>query len=163
MVTREAGVVRARLAAVVGVLLAVSGCNAQPPPTPLPSPSAVCGEPSFGVLPEWARVLTPPETPTNYFEGVNRRIVGVPFGWPLRTVQPSGRNNKILWVASNITGSGPLKIVATREGSGETVTREVANGPGPSIIDMPSDGCWRFDLEWTGGSDQMHVRYGDPA
>lgn len=155
--------VRARQAAVVGASLAVSGCSTQPQPNPLPSTSVVCGEPSLGVLPEWARVLTPPETPTNYFEGVNGHIVGVPFGWPLRTVQPSGRANKILWVASRTTGSGPLRILATREESGEKVTREVSNGPGPSIIDMPRDGCWRFDLEGTGGSDQMHVRYGDPA
>ncbi len=143
---------RRRVTVGVCALLVLSGCSGTAQPVPVPTAAAPCGEPTFGALPEWARAgFTPPDRPTTYFLGASGRIVGVPFGWPLRKTQPSGMHNKILWVAHS-TG-GPLRIIATREGSGETVTREVEGGPGPSIIDMPSDGCWRFDLRWSGGSD----------
>ena len=153
---------RRRVTAGIWTVLLLSGCTNSVEPVPAPTTAAQCKEPTFGPLPEWARAgFTPPDQPTTYFMGASGRIVGVAFGWPLRKAQPTGKQNKILWIAGS--EGGPLRIIATREGSGETVTREVEGGPGPSIIDMPSDGCWRFDLRWTGGSDQMYVRYGEPS
>ncbi len=81
----------------------------------------------------------------------------MPFGWPLRDDQPAGRNNKILWIARS--GGGPLTIVATEQATGQTVTRQLPNGPGPSVVDLPTAGCWRFALSWSGQHDEMLIRY----
>ncbi len=153
---------RRRVTVGICVLLILSGCSGPTQPVRVPTTAAQCAEPTFGALPEWARAgFSPPDQPMTYFLGASGQIVGVAFGWPLRRIQPSGKQNKILWVAHSAE-PGPLRIIATRERSGETVTREVEGGPGPSLVDMPSDGCWRFDLRWTGGSDEMHVRYEEP-
>lgn len=150
-------------AATVAVLLAsVAGCSdTKAGPSPISSSAAAqCVDPTVGPLPQWARAgFSPPDQPATYFLGAGARIVGVAFGWPLRATQPPGRQNKILWIAPT-TGPGPLRITATRLGSDVTVTREIDGGPGPSIVDMPRDGCWRFDLTWSGGNDRMYVRYG---
>jgi hypothetical protein len=54
---------------------------------------------------------------------------------------PDGRNTKILWLVDDL---GPLRIIGTRAGSEETFTH-VDQGYGPqhpSIIEVPSPGCW---------------------
>ncbi len=81
----------------------------------------------------------------------------MPFGWPLRDHQPPGRNTKILWIPQ--AGGGPLDIVATERSSGQVVRRQLPDGPGPSIVDMPTAGCWRFALSWSGQHDEMLIRY----
>jgi hypothetical protein len=80
----------------------------------------------------------------------------------LRDKQPEGKSNKVLWVADLSTG-GPLVIQARRETDTQTVRREVANGPGPSIIDLPGKGCWQLDLSWPGGEDRIYLRYLGPV
>jgi hypothetical protein len=89
-------------------------------------------------------------------------VIAVPLGWPLRDKQPEGRANKVLWIA-NIGGGGPLVIQARREADTDTVRREVAGGPGPSIIDLPGKGCWQLDLSWPGGEDRVYLRYLGPV
>jgi hypothetical protein len=42
---------------------------------------------------------------------------------------------------------------------GVPVRREVDGGPGPSIINLPSAGCWRLSLTWSGHRDQLDLRY----
>jgi len=39
------------------------------------------------------------------------------------------------------------------------VTRQVAGGPGPSIIDLPAAGCWSVNLSWSGHHDHLTLRY----
>jgi hypothetical protein len=47
-------------------------------------------------------------------------------------------SNKILWVSRVNQGVlTPLRIRATLDGTNQAVTRQVAGGPGPSIIDLP--------------------------
>ena len=76
---------------------------------------------------------------------------------PLQAPPAADRNNKILW-ASRV-GGGDLHIRATLGSSDETVTRSVAGGPGPSIIDLPSPGCWSFDLTWGAQHDHIQLEY----
>jgi hypothetical protein len=54
-----------------------------------------------------------------------------------------GTNNKVLWVAQ---GASPNFVVA---GTPAGATRPVVavNG-GPSIVDVPTAGCWSFRLRW---------------
>ncbi|MEE3921497.1 hypothetical protein V2I01_34350 [Micromonospora sp. BRA006-A] len=53
----------------------------------------------------------------------------------------------------------PLVITATRDGTDTPVVREVAGGPGPSIVDLPAAGCWRLRLDWSGRTDTMDLVY----
>lgn len=154
---------------------ALTGCSATTP-TPLPAPSSppistrtsspaafVCTGPTVSPLPEWARSgFSPPDQPVSHFLAVGGHVVAVPFGWPLRAKQPAGRANKVLWVADLSTG-GPLVIQARRESDTEVVRREVPGGPGPSIIDLPGQGCWQLDLSWPGGTDRIYLRYLRPV
>jgi hypothetical protein len=77
---------------------------------------------------------------------------------PLAAPPVAGKNNKILWVA-RVGAGAPLRIRAALEGTGRTVTRSVDPAPGPSIIDLPSPGCWSFDLTWGGNRDHLELEY----
>jgi len=154
-------------AALILVSASAAGCSAvvpTPPPAPItPEPAFACTDPTVGPLPEWARSgFAPPEQPVAHLRSVEGHVVAVPFGWPLRERQPEGRANKVLWVADIHTG-GPMLIHARRETDIETVRREVAGGPGPSIIDLPGEGCWQLDLSWSGGTDRIYLRYLGPV
>ncbi len=35
------------------------------------------------------------------------------------------------------------------------------DGAGPSLVDMPQPGCWRFVLTWADNRDEVFVRYFD--
>jgi hypothetical protein len=80
---------------------------------------------------------------------------------PLRTPPLANINNKILWVSKMIPGGPftPLRIQATLDGTNQTVTRQVAGGPGPSIINLPAAGCWSLSLSWSGHQDHLSLRY----
>jgi len=130
------------------------------------SRSSVCrAEVTVGVLPEWARAgFRDPNPQMPYVLGRADHIAGILFGNPLRSPPRKGRNNKILWVSHVPTAPGSdLRISAQRmTGSdpvGSPVNRKVIGGPGPSIIDLPSAGCWRLSLRWSGQSDTLDLRY----
>lgn len=160
------------LAGVALVAVFGGGCSASRPsvaraPAPTSTTTAdraswTCPAPVSAALPPWARAgFNNPEGPVPHLAGTRRRIVAVPFGWPLRVHQPAGRDNKILWIAKAPTG--PLHIVATEQSSGETATRELRDGPGPSIVDMPKAGCWRLVLSWADQHDELFIRYYGPS
>ena len=92
--------------------------------------------------------------------GRSGNIVGVLFGAPLTAPPAPDRSNKILWVSqAPVTSGDPLRITARLDGATETVTREVAGGPGPSIIDLPRAGCWHLTLTWSGTTETMDLTY----
>jgi hypothetical protein len=80
---------------------------------------------------------------------------------PLHAPPLAKVNNKILWVAKMIPWGPftPLRIQATLDGANQTVTRQVAGGPGPSIINLPAVGCWSLNLNWSGHQDHLSLRY----
>ncbi len=78
---------------------------------------------------------------------------------PLVVPPAANKNNKILWVARVGALEGPLQIRATLAGTGQTVTRTVDAAPGPSIIDLPSPGCWSFELTWGTHHDHLVLGY----
>lgn len=116
-------------------------------------------------LPDWADAGFHGSSKGPHVFGAKGDIVAVLFAHPLRQVREDGSNNKILWVARAATTSpdptapATLVITATLDGTDTHVTREVAGGPGPSIIDMPQAGCWHLDLRWSGHSDTMDLVY----
>jgi hypothetical protein len=94
-----------------------------------------------------------------YVLGDHGKIVAILWADPLHSPPLANENNKILWVARVLPVPGPLTIQATLNETGQTVTREVAGGPGPSIINLPRAGCWSFNLSWAGNRDQLELRY----
>lgn len=135
------------------------------PPAPSASStaaaSAVCrSDYTPAPLPTWARAgFTPTARFMPYVLGDSGDIVAILWAehHPLQVPPAADRNNKILWVSG--VGDGDLKIRATLESSDQAVTRSVAGGPGPSIIDLPSPGCWSFDLTWGTQHDHIQLEY----
>ncbi len=113
-----------------------------------------------GPLPPWARSgFDPPGQDVTYALGESGDIVAVLFGYPLMAEPGPDRANKILWVG-RVLGEGlaDLVINATSD-TGATMADTVSGGPGPSIIDVPSAGCWTFDLQWGGHRDAMTLPF----
>jgi hypothetical protein len=127
-----------------------------------PAPTAGCeSRLTQGVLPEWARAGFSDATPRMpHVLGDRGDIVAIVFGHPLRQPPEEGRNNKILWVSrAPVVPADRLEIEGRLEGTGPPVRREVAGGPGPSIIDFPRPGCWRLTLRWSDHVDTIALDY----
>ncbi|GAA2909721.1 hypothetical protein GCM10010517_76140 [Streptosporangium fragile] len=87
-------------------------------------------------------------------------MLAVLFGYPLFSPPMPDRGNKILW-RSRVppVPSDPLRIEARLDGGGTPVRITVDGGPGPSIIDLPSPGCWRLNLRWGSHLDSIDLEY----
>ena len=116
-------------------------------------------------LPIWARAgFSDPEPRMPYVLGAHGSIAAILWADPLLSPPPKNHNNKILWVSRAPTQPGSdLRISAQRvENSravGHTVTRRVRGGPGPSIINLPTAGCYRLSLHWSGHADTLNLDY----
>jgi hypothetical protein len=121
----------------------------------------------YGSLPVWARAgFSPPSLAMPYVLGARGDIAAVLWARhdPLVMPTPPGRNNKILWVSKLPVPIGSTLQISARLLSGGTAVgpvqrRAVAGGPGPSLIDMPSAGCWQFTLRWSGHTDTVDLAY----
>lgn len=142
-----------------GVVYAFRDTDSRPERATRAAGSACDGAVVTSAIPVWARDGFSAGAYVNpHVTGASGDIIGVLFVDPLRSPQPPGTNNKILWVA-RVSGFGPLLIRAQMEGSTQVVTRSVSGGPGPSIIDMPAPGCWRLTLTWSGHTDTTALPY----
>jgi hypothetical protein len=121
----------------------------------------------YGSLPTWARSgFHPPTMAMPYVLGARGAIAAVLWARhdPLVTPAPANRNNKILWVSKLPVPVGSTLQITARQLIGGTAVgpvqrRTVAGGPGPSIIDMPTAGCWQFTLRWSGQADTVDLPY----
>ena len=149
------------LAAGVCVLLSSSGAAGAASSEVLPCASAV----QHGTLPDWARGgFHPPTQRIPHVLGRSKAIVAILWADPLEAPPPIDHNNKILWVPRHSFGSyTALRISAQRMSGrrllGEPVQRSVRGGPGPSIINLPTAGCWRLALRWAGRRDSLDLQY----
>jgi hypothetical protein len=111
-------------------------------------------------------VLTEAEPPA-WAQGGWTHVKGTPWGvpWALGTggdavafvfanelvaggsPRIDGTNNKVLWVAKG----SPTNFVVEGIPPGGTQAVVTVNG-GPSIVDVPSPGCWKFQLTWGDGA-----------
>jgi hypothetical protein len=120
---------------------------------------------AFGVLPVWARAgFSDAQPRIAHVVGRAGRIAAILFGYPLLSPPSTVRANKILWVARSTPSSGSsLRISAQRMDGvrkvGPPVARRVGGGPGPSIINLPAAGCWRFTLRWSDRTDRLDLDY----
>jgi hypothetical protein len=147
------------------LLVSAAACSADDEPAPASSPSppqAPCAPVvSTGPLPEWARTgFSGDGSGIPHSMARGGTILGVLFGRTLNAPPAIDHSNKILWVSRlPVTSGDTLRITAQSDGTGQTVAREVAGGPGPSIIDLPSAGCWRLTLAWSGHTDTMDLTF----
>ena len=117
-----------------------------------------------GVIPGWASSGFHPAAYHMYYElGRSDRIVALLWARPLRSPQSPRYANKILWVSRLPVNGSPMLIGAqqmkgTRD-VGMPVTETVVGGPGPSYVNMPSPGCWRMTLTWSGYRDSLDLDY----
>jgi hypothetical protein len=172
---RRRGTMAAMCVLATSLLTACTGGVPSPEPVSgtssdvLSCPSAI----GVGPLPTWAQVgFSPPGQPVRQVRGIRGQILGVVFADPLRAPPKPGHGNKILWLAapgaSSTSGpadpsaSAAMRIDATLAGGQLTVRRTVPGGPGPSLVDMPRAGCWRFDLTWDGHQDTVMLPYSPP-
>lgn len=118
-----------------------------------------------GVLPVWARDgFSDPKPRMPYVLGAAGKITGILWADPLVAPPAKDHSNKILWVSRATTDfSSDLRITAQRmvgtKPIGSPVTRRVMGGPGPSIINLPSPGCWQLTLRWSGRVDTLDLEY----
>jgi hypothetical protein len=122
---------------------------------------AGCGGTAVGTgpgLPSWAEVGgggipgavgRPPE------------VIGVMFATELvaKGERPDGSTNKILWLTGAPISSSQLMLRAQpADAATPVVNLRVARVAGyqqfPSIIDLPTPGCWRINISWGVGSTE---------
>jgi len=63
-----------------------------------------------------------------------------------------GSNNKVLWVAKGSAANFVVEAIPP----GGTQAAVTVNG-GPSIVDVPSAGCWKFQLTWGAAHDASTI------
>lgn len=150
------------------VLVLMTGCSAASA-TRLPSPSAVLPQQSQaapggcagtrvtvgGAPPTWAgfsgagvvpwAMGSPPDALAYLFA---TQLVA---GW-----RPDGSSNKVLWVTRGL--SRDLTIVGRPLGQSQpvvTVGGQIVDGNQlPSLVDVPTPGCWSFVVSWIRSSRQ---------
>jgi hypothetical protein len=155
------GILAAVALAVVAAVVLVAGRDTSQEPGPAGG-SGCRSEVTTAVLPSWARVgFTGPEPRVPHVLGTHGRIAAILFGGRLYAPPSPDVRNKVLWVSRTVA-DGPLRIDATRAGTGERAHREIAQGPGPSYVDLPRAGCWELDLRWgpsAGQRDSLALSY----
>jgi hypothetical protein len=144
-------------AAVLAVALA--------PATAVASTRACHSAMRHGVLPSWARTgFSDPRPRMPHVLGRSGEIAAVVFGYPLLAPPAKTRANKILWVSRRpIKPPDKLRIRAQRMRGdrpvGKHVVRVIVGGPGPSYLNLPTPGCWRLGLQWSGRSDELDLDF----
>jgi hypothetical protein len=137
-----------------------------PAPTLTPSPMAGgCGSTPLGVgaFPDWTASAGVPGGVWLMSHEAN--MVGVVFGYPLvAPPRATGAQNKILWIAREPRNGSDLVLTLRPAAGGDAVTvRETANSsPGeiyPSIVDVPTAGCWQAVAEWDGHRATFELSY----
>jgi len=129
-------------------------------PSPAPSPTAApdledaCSyKLTTTALPVWARYgFRPPYTGWPFVVSKRGDMVAVLFGYPMMEPrdEPKDGNNKILWVSK--TGLS-MTVDAQLVGTSQIV--HLGDVPvGPSIVDMPTAGCWHMTLHLSGDQGQ---------
>jgi len=70
-----------------------------------------------------------------------------------------GTSNKVLWVTK---GNGPARISARLLDANVPdveIRGQVTNGnQTPTLVDLPSPGCWTFDLAWGRTKDRIQLQ-----
>jgi hypothetical protein len=175
---------RAVVGAVVSIV--VVSCSGAVATKPIPSPSAAgltpvatpaattveCGTTTIarGGNPEWLDSAGAHNNPLflRYVVARPALAAGFLFADPLRAGHPVNPANKILWVVRTDRNGTPLVINGHPLNATSPrvhTTQEANSSPGeiyPSVVDVPTAGCWQFDLQWANSQAQVELNYAAP-
>jgi hypothetical protein len=90
---------------------------------------------------------------------------GFIFGYPLRSGAPSNPDNKILWVVGVPRNRNDLHVSGhPMDAATPAIDLQFPadSGPGeiyPTAVDVPSAGCWHFDLAWGPNRASVELAY----
>ena len=162
---------------VISLVMAGSiGCSEESKASPSSKPSDLLGvtrlsggcgaTPIYqGGTPAWLEEAGAHNNPseTAYVVASPEVAAGFLFANPLRAGKPENPANKILWVTRSVN-RGALRVVAHPIGSSSPVVNADAMpaSPGyiyPSIVNVPSAGCWHLTLSWDGGHADLDLQY----
>jgi hypothetical protein len=150
--------------------LQVATISSSPHRSQVPPGAAIvkggCGRTTLykGASPGWTASAAPPEflvQATGRADIVNAFI----FGYPLQTGNRANRQNKILWVMRRLRDGADLDISGHPLGHSAPVVQvhlSPNSNPGeiyPSIVNVPTPGCWHFTLRWHGNDDVIDLPY----
>ena len=167
---------RAALAGIVALVLIACSSQTALQPTPSPTPVATlsvaadgCGSTAVvrGGIPAWLETAGGHNNPTGlrYVIGHPPLVAGFLFSDPLRAGHPENPSNKVLWVVRTPRDGSSLTIDGHPLGATEPrvhLAQPANSGPGeiyPSIVDVPTAGCWQFDLRWAHSDAQVELNY----
>ena len=166
--------------------LAVAACSSSSAAAPAPSPSpsrVVGGSPSSvavkmaggcggtqvykGGEPAWLTQAGANHNPSfiPYTITTPPNAAAYLFAYPLRAGSVSDPNNKILWVVGMPRNGSPLHVAGhPLNSAAPAVDYSFPDNasPGeiyPSIVDVPTAGCWHFDLSWGPNSTSVDLIY----
>lgn len=122
----------------------------------------------YGMLPPWMRAGFGPASRITYGIGTGGAIGAVLWNKPLNAPPAQHENNKILWVPRHLAKTvAPLWIRMQKMDGAEPIglpaRRIIGSGPGPSLVDASSAGCWRLTLTWPGQRDTLDLAYVPPT
>ena len=119
-----------------------------------------CGTTSSSAsLPAWASGSGLPAGP-RVVVGERGLAVAAPFVQTLSSHPLTNRKNKVLILTKSVAQDGLLRIEASLDPARfSSVRHGNTDDSFPGYLDVPSPGCWRIDLSWSGGSDTMFLRY----
>ena len=172
---------RAAIATVVSLVLTACAGQAATRPTASPAPLSEtpaatattaadgCGSTAVlkGDIPGWLDTASGHNTPTNvrYVIGHPPLVAAFLFSDPLRTGHPENPANKILWVVRTPRNGSALTIDGHPLGAASPSVHESKGAdydPGeiyPDGVDVPTAGCWQFDLRWATSHAQVELNY----
>jgi hypothetical protein len=120
-----------------------------------------------GPIPAWLGVADGDNTP----QGLPWVVATPPiaaafiFSNPLRAGHPENPYNKVPWVVRTSRAGSDLEVTARSLGASSPVIsdrRPANSGPGeiyPDGLDVPTSGCWRFDLPWANDRATVDLEY----
>jgi hypothetical protein len=153
------------LAAVLRAAGSLVACTGSTPHRTTPSRQAIsCAPLRHGQAPAWTHTANPP-TGIPFVVADQGNVAGFVFADPLTADNHRDRSNKVLWVVRTPRAGEPLKITGNRVGVSRPAVRvsvPASSGPGeiyPSIVDVPTPGCWNFTLRWHNARASLTLRY----
>jgi len=158
------------LCCLLAVSLACSGGTAKPAgvaSAPAVPTSCTGSATRTGSVHGWVDVAGGHNNPTGvpFTVDQTQTVAGFVFGYPLRAGHPEDPANKILWVVRLPHGGSALTITGHPLGAATPLVKVVQpadSGPGeiyPSIVDMPTAGCWVLDLAWASNHTSLALPY----
>jgi hypothetical protein len=123
-----------------------------------------------GAIPAWLIEAAGNNAPDGlpYVVAAPAMAAGFIFGNPLRAGHPADPANKILWVVRTPRDGAALQITVRPVAAAAPVLHQEVpanSGPGeiyPSVVDVPTAGCWHLALRWRTGAADLDLRYVAP-